>query len=117
MDPWPLRHLVLRTPRLELRPDDDAGLLELAEEAERGVHAPDYMPFFVPWTDNKPREWLQYYWATRAALRPDDWTIQFLVRHNGRVIGEQGHGWACGIRDRGSAPRCGPRSRCSPSST
>ena len=24
-DPWPLRHLVLRTPRLELRPDDDAG--------------------------------------------------------------------------------------------
>lgn len=26
MDPWPLRHLVLHTPRLELRPDDDAGL-------------------------------------------------------------------------------------------
>ena len=37
-EPWPLRHLVLRTPRLELRPDDDAGLLELVEEAYRGVH-------------------------------------------------------------------------------
>jgi RimJ/RimL family protein N-acetyltransferase len=92
MDPWPLRHHVLRTPRLELRPDDDAGLLELAEEAQLGVHTPDYMPFFVPWTDNEPREWLQYYWATRAALRADDWTIQFLIRHNGRVIGEQGVG-------------------------
>ena len=30
-DPWPLRHLVLRTPRLELRPEDDAGLLELVD--------------------------------------------------------------------------------------
>jgi hypothetical protein len=48
-DPWPLRHLVLRTPRLELRPDD-AGLLELVEEAYRGVHPPDRMPFLVPWT-------------------------------------------------------------------
>jgi RimJ/RimL family protein N-acetyltransferase len=90
MDPWPLRHLVLRTPRLELRPDDDAGLLELVEEVRRGVHPPDYMPFFVPWTAQPPRQTLQWYWSQRAALSTDDWTINFLVRLDGKVIGSQG---------------------------
>lgn len=93
-EPWPLRHLVLRTPRLELRPDDDAGLLELADEAQRGVHPPDRMPFLVPWTDSDPRELgrrvLQHNWNVRARLGPDDWTIDFLARHEGRVIGTQG---------------------------
>ena len=92
-DPWPLRHLVLRTPRLELRPDDDAGLLELAEEALRGVHPPDRMPFGIPWTDADPRYigrgTLQYHWSKRAQLAPEDWTIGFLVRLDGRVIGVQ----------------------------
>jgi hypothetical protein len=47
---WPLRNLVLRTPRLELRPDDDEGLLELVEVADGGVHPAEEMPFTVPWT-------------------------------------------------------------------
>ena len=54
--PWPLWRLVLRTPRLELRPDDDAGLVELLAEACRGVHPPAEMPFGVPWTD--ARTWV-----------------------------------------------------------
>lgn len=41
IDPWPFRHLVLRTPLLELRPDDDKGLIELAAVASAGVHPPD----------------------------------------------------------------------------
>jgi RimJ/RimL family protein N-acetyltransferase len=90
MDAWPLRHLVLRTPRLELRPDDDEGLHELADEARRGVHSPGYMPFVVPWTDGEPREWLQFYWLNRATLSPADWAVNFLVRLDGRVIGMQG---------------------------
>jgi RimJ/RimL family protein N-acetyltransferase len=93
-DPWPLRHLVLRTPRLELRPDDDAGLLELADEAHRGVHPPERMPFTQPWTDADPRDLgrgsLQHYWGERARLAPEAWTVNFLVRHEGRVIGMQG---------------------------
>jgi RimJ/RimL family protein N-acetyltransferase len=93
-DPWPLRHLVLRTPRLELRPDDDAGLLELVEEAYLGVHPPERMPFVVPWTDTDPahlgRRTLQWYWSERAALAPERWTINFLVRTGGRVVGMQG---------------------------
>ena len=93
-EPWPLRHLVLRTPRLELRPDDDAGLLELVNEAYLGVHPPDQMPFGVPWTDTPTehlgREMLQFYWSERVAVRPEKWVINFLVRLDGRVVGTQG---------------------------
>lgn len=91
---WPLRGLVVRTPRLELRPDDGEGLLELVAEAHRGVHDPAQMPFQVPWTDAPAHElgrnMLQYYWSQRAELRPDNWVINFLVRLDGTVIGTQG---------------------------
>lgn len=93
-DPWPLRHLVLRTPRLELRPDDDPGLLELVEEAHRGVHPPEQMPFSYPWTDVDAQELgpktLQHHWQLRARLHPADWSLNLLVRLDGRVIGSQG---------------------------
>lgn len=92
-DPWPLRGLVLRTPRLELRPDDDAGLYELAEVAHGGVHDPATMPFLTPWTDADPRYLgrgtLQHYWSSRARLAPEAWALHFLVRHGGRVLGVQ----------------------------
>jgi len=90
---WPLRHLVLRTPRLELRPDDDAGLHELVAEAYEGVHPPEEVPFGVAWTDADPRYLgrgiLQYYWSQRAALDPERWSIHFLARLDGRVVGTQ----------------------------
>jgi RimJ/RimL family protein N-acetyltransferase len=93
-DPWPLRRLTLRTPRLELRPDDDDGLLELVEEAHRGVHPPDEMPFRIPWTDDVGPRTLQHFWSQRAQLGPERWTINFLVRVDGCVIGTQGLGSA-----------------------
>lgn len=93
-DPWPLWRLVLRTPRLELRPDDDAGVQEMLAEACRGVHPPEEMPFGVPWTDAPPadmvRNGIQFHWQQRAATRTNDWKINFLVRLNGKVIGNQG---------------------------
>ncbi|PZS38326.1 MAG: N-acetyltransferase [Pseudonocardiales bacterium] len=92
-EPWPLRHLVLRTPRLTLRPDDDAGLYELAALALRGVHPPEEMPFLTPWTDQAPddlvRISLQHFWHARAYLTATDWSVNFLVRHDGQVIGTQ----------------------------
>jgi RimJ/RimL family protein N-acetyltransferase len=95
-EPWPLCHLRLRTPRLELRPDDDEGLRELVEEAHHGVHPPETMPFLVPWTDTEPAQlghrMLQHYWLQRAGFAPERWEINFLVRHEGRVIGTQGLG-------------------------
>ena len=92
-EPWPLRNLVLRTPRLELRPDDDEGLLELAEVAYGGVHDPATMPFLVPWTDADPRYLgrgvLQHFWRERAQLGPKRWALNLLIRHGGRVVGVQ----------------------------
>lgn len=94
--PWPLHDLVLRTPRLELRPDEDVGLLQLVEEIHHGVHPPDTMPFSVPWTDADRaeigRRTLQHHWSQRAELTPEHWMINFLVRFGGRVIGSQGLG-------------------------
>jgi len=88
---WPFAGLVLRTPRLELRPDDDEGLHELAALADAGVHPEDEMPFLVPWTrfPNPGRSVLQYQWRCRAALAPESWTLNFLVRTGGTVVGMQ----------------------------
>jgi RimJ/RimL family protein N-acetyltransferase len=92
-DPWPLWQLELRTPRLTLRPDDDAGLVELMAEACRGVHPPAEMPFGFPWTDAAPvdmvRDGMKYHWGIRAKCVPENWEVSFLVRHEGRVIGSQ----------------------------
>lgn len=94
-DPWPLAGLVLRTPRLELRPDDDAGLRELVELAYRGVHPPEEMPFAHPWTDADPRYLgrgtLQYFWRERATLDPARWSLNLLIRRreSDAVIGMQ----------------------------
>jgi RimJ/RimL family protein N-acetyltransferase len=85
--------LVLRTPRLTLRPDDDEGVYELAALALRGVHPPEEMPFAYPWTDQAPgdlvRGTLQYHWTKRSQLTSSDWTVNFLVRRDGEVVGEQ----------------------------
>lgn len=92
-DPWPLWGLELRTPRLTLRPDDDAGLLELMAEACRGVHPPEEMPFGFPWTDAQPDvmvfEGLKHHWRARVDWRPDNWRLNLLVRLDGAVIGSQ----------------------------
>jgi RimJ/RimL family protein N-acetyltransferase len=84
---------VVRTPRLILRPDDDEGLYELAALAVRGIHPPEQMPFGHPWTDQAPtdlvRGTVQHYWARRSQLSVSKWSVSFLVRHDGAVIGTQ----------------------------
>jgi RimJ/RimL family protein N-acetyltransferase len=51
------------------------------------------MPFAVPWTDASRellgRNGFQHHWTARAALRPESWKINFLVRRNDIVIGTQ----------------------------
>ncbi|HEX7302889.1 GNAT family N-acetyltransferase [Lentzea sp.] len=93
MDAWPLRHLVLRTPRLELRPDDDEGLLELVDVAKDGVHDPAEMPFLVPWTDWVAGDggfgMIKHFWRARSEVEPGNWKINFLARRDGRVVGTQ----------------------------
>ncbi|MEU0100536.1 GNAT family protein [Streptomyces sp. NPDC006267] len=98
---WPLYGLRLRTPRLELRLPGLELLDELASVAAGGVHAPDRMPFTVPWTDGRPEEVgrgvLQHVLGTVADWSVQDWTLSLAVLHEGRAVGRQdlsGRGFA-----------------------
>jgi len=92
-EPWPLRHLVLRTPRLTLRPDDDEGLYELAALAVRGIHPPDEMPFGIAWTDlpgpERNLESFRWWTSAKANFAPDQWTLTLGVRERGVAVGFQ----------------------------
>lgn len=90
---WPLYGLRIRTPRLELRLPELELLDELASVAADGVHAPDTMPFTVPWTDGPPaargRAVFQHVLASVANWSVQDWALSLAVLHEGRVVGRQ----------------------------
>ena len=90
---WPLFDLRLRTERLELRWPTDEDCVELAALAAKGIHAPDFMPFQMPWTrassPDLERGAMQFYWSMRANWQPHDWKCILVTRHGGEVIGTQ----------------------------
>lgn len=90
---WPLFGLEITTPRLVLRPVRDSDLVDLAQAALDGIHAPEVMPFARPWTDAAPEDLPQnlaaYQWSLRGRVAPHDWTVAFAVQFDGRVIGSQ----------------------------
>ncbi|MFF7362300.1 GNAT family N-acetyltransferase [Streptomyces sp. NPDC008125] len=90
---WPLHGLRIRTPRLELRLPDTALTDRLAAVAAAGVHAPDRMPFSVPWTDGEPgavaRAVFQHVLSTIANWSTADWALSLAVLHDGEVVGRQ----------------------------
>lgn len=90
---WPLFGLRIRTPRLELRPPDDADLAGIVELVEGGIHPPEEMPFSEPWTELDPpelqRSSLQYHWRLRAEWTAQNWHLPFGVWENGRLVGQQ----------------------------
>ena len=91
---WPLFDLRIRTPRLELRPPDDADVQALAELASRGIHDPAHMPFTNAWTDAEPatlrRDALRFYWRQRAEWTPEAWHLPMAVVVDGEPVGTQG---------------------------
>jgi RimJ/RimL family protein N-acetyltransferase len=93
---WPLFDLRVVTPRLELRYIDDELACALALLAQQGIHAPDFMPFLIEWTDVAPEELtvqtMQFYWRCRADLTPQSWSINFAVIVDGAVVGSTGLG-------------------------
>ncbi|SNT35576.1 Protein N-acetyltransferase, RimJ/RimL family [Actinomadura meyerae] len=93
VDHFPLLGLRLRTPRLELRLPSPEELGALADAAVEGVHAPDTMPFAVPWTDRPPadiaRGVVQHHWETLGRWSPGDWQLNLSVFHAGEVVGQQ----------------------------
>ena len=90
---WPLFDLRIRTPRLELRLPDDDELVALAGLAAAGIHAADFMPFSIPWTERPSpdleRGLLQWHWRCRGDCAPDRWRLSLAVYEGGRVIGTQ----------------------------
>ncbi|TMC08320.1 MAG: GNAT family N-acetyltransferase [Chloroflexi bacterium] len=90
---WPFFDLRIRTPRLELRIPRDDELIEVAAVAAAGVHAEDFMPFTVPWTERPSpeleRSLFQWHWRCRGECRPERWRLTFAVYERGRAIGAQ----------------------------
>ena len=90
---WPLFDLVVRTPRLELRLPREDELAAFIELVDAGVHDPDTMPFFIPWTDAEPgpraRETAKWLWGHRANWSPEKWTFTAGVFVEGHPVGMQ----------------------------
>jgi len=91
---WPLADLRLHTPSLELRWPSLDDLDALADLAAEGVHDPDVQPFTAAWTDAEPdqraRSTLQFHWSRWASWQPSSWGLEFVVLHDGYVVGTQG---------------------------
>jgi len=87
----PLLELRVRTPRLELRLPTDEEIVELYRVAEAGIHPPEEMPFFFPWTDTlNERDFVAYHREARESWSPGSWRANFVTFLDGRVIGSQG---------------------------
>jgi RimJ/RimL family protein N-acetyltransferase len=91
---WPLFNLVLRTPRLSLRPPTDDDFPQLIQAIDAGIHDPQMMPFSMPWTDTEPgargQQAAQFWWRQRAEWSSNEWHLVFAVFHDDVVVGAQG---------------------------
>jgi RimJ/RimL family protein N-acetyltransferase len=90
---WPLFDLRVRTPHVELRYPNDDDLVSIADLAAEGIHDPDTMPFYEPWSRAKSPElergMLQHMWSRRAALSPEDWSLPLVVIEEAEPVGVQ----------------------------
>ena len=93
-DLLPVLGLRITAGPLELRGITDDLLPDLCDLAARGIHAPERMPFVVPWTDvpaeELPRRFAQYHWLSRAEFSPSRWSLHLAVLHEGVPVGVQG---------------------------
>jgi RimJ/RimL family protein N-acetyltransferase len=90
---WPVFGLRLATPRVTLTPMRDDDLVETLDLILAGIHDPGRMPFSMPWTD-APRDelianTLRHYWTSRGASTPARWSVPFVVRLRGELVGMQ----------------------------
>ena len=90
----PLLGLRITAGPVELRGVTDDLIVPLAELASAGIHDPDFMPFYTPWSlspaDQMPRTMAQYHWGQRARFSPAKWGADFAVFHEGELAGAQG---------------------------
>jgi RimJ/RimL family protein N-acetyltransferase len=88
----PLLGLRITAGPVELRGITDDLIGPLGELANGGIHAPDTMPFFTPWSlsDDLPLIIAKYQWGLRAEFSPENWTAEFAVFWDGVLAGCQG---------------------------
>jgi RimJ/RimL family protein N-acetyltransferase len=96
-DLWPVRRVVVRSPRMVLRVPDEADLAAAARVAARGIYDPQNR--FIPrspvggWSDlpspEAERAFLQYAWATFADWRAERWNLLMVAVVDEEVIGVQ----------------------------
>lgn len=93
-DAFPPLGLRVEAGPLVLRPITDEVLSSLIDLALDGVHPPEEMPFFHPWTDapsdRLPANFAQFHWGVRSGWSPERWSLEFAVEYEGRVVGSQG---------------------------
>ena len=79
---------------LELRGITDDDLPALCALVEAGIHEPERMPFYVPWTDapagELARNTAQYHWRARGSFSPEAWDLNLGVWFEGELVGSQG---------------------------
>jgi RimJ/RimL family protein N-acetyltransferase len=90
----PLLGLRITAGPVELRGITDDLLGPLGDLAVAGIHDPDAMPFFAPWSiapaQELPGNIAKYFWGKRAEFSPAQWTADFAVFWNGELVGSQG---------------------------
>ncbi|HEV8063636.1 MAG TPA: GNAT family protein [Acidimicrobiales bacterium] len=90
---WPLFDLVVRTPRLELRPPDDDMLVQLADAADPAMFPEGEYHFVIDWlsvpSPLRQRQSMQFWWSHRANWTVDDWSLTMAVVVDGQPAGVQ----------------------------
>jgi RimJ/RimL family protein N-acetyltransferase len=78
---------------IALRPVTDDVLPDLLAVARNGIHAPDRMPFSVPWTETPAadfaRQFVTHTWRVRASFTVTEWSLHFAVYHHDTLVGTQ----------------------------
>ncbi len=92
----PLLGLRITAGPVELRGVTDDLIVPLAGLASAGIHDPDFMPFYAPWSltpaEEMPRSMGQFHWGQRAAFSAAKWSADFAVFYDGELVGSQGIG-------------------------
>lgn len=92
-DLWPFFDLRIECPQVTLRYPNDDDLALVARAATTGIHEPEAMPFYVPWSRAEPpmlqRNLLQFAWTCRGSLSPTSWHLPLVVFENDHAIGIQ----------------------------
>lgn len=90
----PLLGLRITAGPIELRGVTDDLIMPLAELASAGIHDPDLMPFYTPWSltpaEDMPRSMAQFHWGQRAGFSVTRWAADLAVLYEGEVVGGQG---------------------------